>query len=317
MEEAQAATALNTIGRRVHSHDGVWWEQVSRGFCKPVDRTREISPGKARPRLSESLLGFSHVVPSPDQANYDWNVMHMGQPGIEGFSLASISPKRKQQKIKQALRTLTIQLIDRIDPWLGDMLAANVATAGRTGHGKPAEYYTQNRDAWEKFMRTEFSLAGREWWGAFHEGRLIAYYYIYVIGRVLHVSAAKSNTEFLHLAPNDALVYTIVSHHSAQRDCDQIIYGDWSPETESLNDFKRRFGFEVRRLPVYRHLRPQARLLLGLRGWGARWKRRNDHPGPVSGVESGATSADPAPAADVKSADVNVTDDAPATKGSL
>jgi len=265
MDETQAATALKAAGEPVHFHDGVWWQQVSPGFCKPVDLLRQIVPGAARPTPAKRWLGYSHVVSDASQANHGWDVMCLEGEGVSRFDLSRVSPKRKQQKIKQAIKTLDIKLMKEIKPLLSVMNDINVVVARRTGHGYPPSYYVSRRAEWERFMLREFSLPGREWWGAFFEGRLVAYYYVHVIGRTLHINAAKSHTDFLHLGPNDALVFSLLEQHAKTGDCDRVIYGDWSPDVPSLNEFKERYGFARRIIPIFRSMTPAMRLGLWLK----------------------------------------------------
>ena len=267
MDEAQTAANLKAIGKAAHYHDGVWWQQVAPGFCKPVDVLRTFAPGSARPTFSRRWLGYSHVVPDDAPSNHAWNVMYLEGEGLQSFDLTRVSPKRKQQKIKQAIKTLDIRLIEEIEPLLPAMNEINAVMARRTGHGHSPEYYSRQRAEWERFMIREFSLPGREWWGAFHEARLVAYYYAYVVARTLHISAAKSHTDFLRLGPNDGLVFTLLHHHAQAGDCDRVIYGDWSPEVPTLNEFNECYGFRQRSLPIFRAMTPIMRL-------ARRWKNR-------------------------------------------
>ena len=279
MDDQASANALKLAGQSVHLHDGIWWLEVGPGFCKPVDLLRRMTPGTARPALLHRWMGYSHLVADAVKANWHWDVMYLEGDGLRQFDLARVKPKRRR-RIKHALAALQVRRIEDIQPLLPAMNEINVITATRTSHGKPATYYVENRAEWERFMTHEFALQGREWWGAFFEGRLVAYYYSHVISRTLYINAAKSHTDFLNHGPNDALVFSLLEHHRNQADCDRIVYGDWSPDVPSLNEFKEQYGFAHVTLPVFRVQTPLMRLALQL-------KRRQTHEPKTAEATSG------------------------------
>lgn len=270
MEEEFIAKALASVGRHVHQHDGVWWERVGPGFHKPIDRLRPIRPGDAKPAISQAWLGYSHAVPEGAESNHVWSTMMLAGDKLATFDLASIGQKRKQQKVKSSLKTLRITRLESIGEHLDAIAEINISTASRTGHGRPASYYRTNRAEWEAFMRSEHAIPGREWWAAFSGETLIAYYYVYVIARTLYLSAAKSHSDFLQFAPNDCLVFSVVKAHADARDCDRAIFGDWSPDTVSLNEFKERFGFVRTDLPLFRRETVGFRLGRWVQAWRAK-----------------------------------------------
>lgn len=254
MNEDAAAQALGAAGYPVHSHDGVWWQQVRPGFCKPVNPVRTVPIGSAAPKYSRSFLGFSHPTTRTATANHSWDVMALEEGALRTFGIEGLKP-RKRSTIRKALRTLSIDHIANIDDHLDDLNAICVSAAERTGHGLPPEHYLNRRNAWERFMRNEFQIPGREWWGVFHETRLIAYIYAFLIEGTMHISAAKSHSDGLRLKPNDAVVFSFLEYCRDRPDCDEVIFGDASPDTPSLNRFKEHFGFRKCAIPIHRKIR--------------------------------------------------------------
>jgi hypothetical protein len=110
-----------------------------------------------------------------------------------------------------------------------------------------------------------FEMKDRFWWGAFLDGRLIAYYYTILLEDTLTIGAAKSHSDFLSHCPNDVLLFTVVSDAFNNRGCRSVEYGDWSPEDERLLYFKQSYGFTRRDFPEYIHLNALSRPLLRLR----------------------------------------------------
>ena len=249
--EEEIAEALQSAGYPVHLNEGVWWQRRSPGFCKPMNPLRAIKKGESCPRWFRSPLGYSHVVPAAQEATRTWDVMLLAGERLKGFEIGYLKP-RKRSAVRKALRELEIRRIEQIDPVLPAMNELCIATALRTKHGRPSSYYTEKRPAWESFMRREFGIPGREWWGAFFEGRLISYYYAYLMEGTMHIAAAKSDTAYLKLTPNDAVAFSFLKYCAKLPGCEAVIYGDWSPGVVSLNEFKEQFGFEKHSFPVYR-----------------------------------------------------------------
>jgi|LGVE01.1.fsa_nt_gb hypothetical protein len=260
MEEQKAANTLRRADYKVHKRDGIWWLQVAPFFCKPVDPFRTIRPLQSAPKLQYSLLGYSHPVPDTALSTKTWAVMYMGPNCLSAFGIAQLKPKRRSS-VRKALRHVEIKQIEEIKPMLDSMNEICISVAKRTGHGKPPDFYIKKRQEWERFMVKEFSIVGREWWGAYAEGQLIAYFYAYLINATMFISAAKSHSDFLGLLPNDAFVFTFLEYCRELEGCKRVVYGDWSPDAPSLNQFKARYGFERKDVPEYRHERISFSLL--------------------------------------------------------
>jgi hypothetical protein len=103
-------------------------------------------------------------------------------------------------------------------------------------------------------------FAGRETWGAFRTGGgLVAWMSCIVVGDVVLVSSAKSNSAYHKLCPNNALLYTLTRHYLQEREAAYVTTGrrvilhDTNAQT-----FDEAMGYRK----VYCHLRTE----LGWRG---------------------------------------------------
>jgi hypothetical protein len=251
MNEEEAGLALKAAGFPVHRHAGVWWIQTAPLFCKPLDPLRLIAPGSARPNFRLSPLGYSHAVAESSAANQSWSIVYQHHDSLAEFGMDTLKPKRRTW-VRKALRHVEVRPIKEIHAALDAMNEISISSAERTGHGLPPDHYRAQRKQWEEYRLREFSIPGREWWGAYLEGRLIAYLYAYVVGNTLTISAFKSHSEFLRFAPNDALLFTFLEYARDCLDCEHVLYGDWNEEVPTLNEFKQRFGFSKKVVPVYR-----------------------------------------------------------------
>lgn len=251
MNEEQVARALERVGvGRVHECEGVWWQQVGRGYCKPVDPLRVIVPGQARPSPLHGCIAYAHAAPSSYPLTHPWHIMCLAETELTTFSIERLKPRRRTM-VRKALRTVEVRRIDDIAPVMDTMREICASQAERTGHGKPPEYYRLEARQWRAFMKREFTIPGRDWWGAFLNGELIAYYYTYLIAGTIYVAAAKSRTEALKSLPNDALLYTVLEDSRERTDCRQVVFGDWSPNAPRLNQFKEQYGFRKVSIPRF------------------------------------------------------------------
>lgn len=243
-------------GYKVHHHDNVWWQRYAPWFYRPVVPLQKLIPGSARPNRLLSFLGYSHVVETGEDTNKSWPVMMLEDELLESFSMTVLSSS-KRARVRKGMRLNEVRKIDSVDSVITDMQTICISAAHRTEHGKPPEYYTKHYRKWRDFMVGEFSIPGREWWGAFSQGSLVAFYYAYNVEETMFISAAKSHSDFLANCPNDALLYSFLQYCRDLDDCRRVIFGDWS-EVPSLNKFKERYGFRKTDLPVYAWYNPVA-----------------------------------------------------------
>lgn len=237
-------------GYKVHFNGGTWWQESFPFFCRPVVPFKEINPGESEPKFHKSFLGYKHLVRDKQLANQYWSVMLLGENKLKDYSIHTLSSPKKAQ-IRKGLKNVEIKRIENIDIILEDIKNICISTRQRTKHGKPETYYLTKE--WRSWIKKEFALPKREWWGAYFEGRLIAYTYSVQIDETMYIYAAKSHTDYLDRCPNDALFFTFINYCKDLPDCKQIVFGDGGAATPSLNAFKKKLGFEEVNLPVYTH----------------------------------------------------------------
>jgi hypothetical protein len=280
MDEGAVANALASAGYSVHAHGDVWWQKVAPFYCKPVDPVRALLPGSEVPGLRHSIIGYSHLVSDRRHATHTWSIMLLRPIRLRDVSIERLKLGRRTS-VRKALKQVEIRRIDAIGPVLDRLNEISISTAQRTGHGQPPEHYTKRRNEWADFMIREYSIANREWWGGWVDNKLVAYFYAYQIAKTMYISAAKSHSDYLKLRPNDALIFSFLEYCRDLVACEQVVYGDWSPDVPSLNEFKEQFGFEKTDLPVYRHERMSFQFLSNLdrfRHWAIQTRSPSSHP---------------------------------------
>ena len=244
-----------TTGHEIHFNKGIWWQRIAPFFYKPVVQFQETMPGKSAPAFFKSLSGYSHLVSDKKLANKYWSVMLLDHEKKKEFTIKSLSSSKRAQ-VRKGLRLTEIKKIENIEPVIEDIKNICISQARRTLHGLPPEYYIKHYKKWRIWITKEFNLPKREWWGSFYQGSLIAYNYSVQVDDAMAIYTAKSHTDFLDKCPNDALVYTFLDYCKSLDNCKKIIYGEWSREAGSLNEFKRKYGFERVDFPVYAKYNP-------------------------------------------------------------
>ncbi|MEW6602337.1 MAG: hypothetical protein AB1499_15300 [Nitrospirota bacterium] len=242
-------------GYKVHYNKGVWWQEYAPFFYKPVLHLQKLSPTETNPKFFRSFLGFKHLVVDDRTANGTWPMMVLPEAKLKDYSISTIDPS-KRGRVRKGLKLTEVTRIEDIEAVIGDIKEICISTAIRTGHGLPPTYYSEKFEEWRAWITKELSQPKREWWGAFNEGRVIAYIYSVQIDDTMFMYTAKSHTEHLEKCPNDALIFTFLNYCRELPDCRQVIFGDGGPTAPTVNTFKIRLGFEEILMPVYARYNP-------------------------------------------------------------
>lgn len=266
------AEQQRSLGRRIHFHDGVYWEELYPFYCKPAFIYKPFDIG-ARPARFHSLLGYTHQVLLPLQGNRSIFLMELNRTRLDGFSLSQL-PSRKRTYVRRALEQCMIKPITDIERFLERMLEINISQALRQEKGAgvetPVKRFTEAAGEWRRQMRQEFALKGREWWGAFTaDDILVAYIRTHQVDGIRDIYQTKSDTEYLKVHPMEALYFTILEKAASDPTCKRIVNS--RPMHPSLNHFKEGFLFRAVEYPFY-HSNPKIEeiakgVLLNWRHW--------------------------------------------------
>jgi len=245
LTEADLAEERRKIGRSVHEHDGVWWETVSPFYTKPVFEFRSFLPKQATPYWPKSFLGYSHQVPDRRYANRVLQFMVLEGADLHQFSMARLRSEKRNQ-VRKGLKLCEVRRILDLESCLEEVRQINIAQARRLMEdgtfGFPHDYYVKHEQQWRADICKQAALRGHEWWGAFHQGRLVAYMVTYHVEHTQFMQIMKTHTECLKLCATDAVYFTVLEQASRAGDCERIVNG--GPARESLNRFKEQFLFK-------------------------------------------------------------------------
>lgn len=240
------------LGRRIHEHDGVFWEEVYPFYCKPAFIYKAFEPGTARPARLRSLLGYSHQVDRTENGNRALPIMVLERNRLDNFGIMSL-PSKRRTKVRRGLENCVIRAIEDLEPVLEQMREINISQslrqAKQAGAEAPVSRYLQEADDWRSQIRREFQQKNRTWIGAFVNGLLIAYIRSYTVEGICVGQHTKAHDDAFQAKAVDALFFEWISSAAADSRCQCIISG--SPLHGSLNDFKENFLFELKYLPYY------------------------------------------------------------------
>jgi hypothetical protein len=128
-------------------------------------------------------------------------------------------------------------------------------------HGVQAVRDTRRRHGIENRTKVDFpqlafraNCPGQRFLGAWKDDQLAAYLSILEVEDWVEIRTCVSADKFLHLRPNDALLFFALSHYLVEKACGTVTFGSSSIQSDShragLHAFKTKIGFEVH--PVHR-----------------------------------------------------------------
>ncbi|MEI7935614.1 MAG: hypothetical protein WCK27_02895 [Verrucomicrobiota bacterium] len=257
LTEAEYVEQQRQLGKRLHEHDGVWWSAPYLFYAKPAFQFRSFPPGTAKPRLTKSLLGYTHLVPDRRYANSTAEFMILEGEDLRQFSMARLR-KEKRNQVRKGLRLCEVRPITSLEPCIEEIRQINISQAKRLmkhdTFGLPDTYYIEHEQEWKAAMRRRFDVGVNEWWGAFHEGMLVAYMETCQVENLRFGVVMKAHSDHLKLCATDAIYFTVLMHASRDLMCDSINHGE--PMHESVNWFKQQFLFK--RTVVFRFVSNEA-----------------------------------------------------------
>jgi hypothetical protein len=229
-------------GHRIHRSESCFWYDIQPGFYFSIPYHRLITPSKEEINgllwgLPCIALRFFTTVECTGKSSY------MIVCSDKNYDITSIDPKYARRQTRRGLENFQIRQLDFIE--LANHNHINVDTLIRQGR-KPG-VWTDKR--WKRYCLSANGLSGLEAWGAYSGDILVAFLVAYEMDDYFEILHHSSTTEYLHLYPNNALVFFVTKLKLSTNHINYVSYGPESIDApESLETFKFRMGFE--RLPM-------------------------------------------------------------------
>ncbi len=238
--------AWNRHGLKAYLGTGraFWVASEGVGLARCPENCFDVPSGReTRSLLWRSRCVVASYVRLPDEAHPANAFLYVC--ASRDYNLERLAP-RARRDARRALRAFRFEFLDPA------ALLANGArpygdTRARAGlsDGSP--------EAFQGYTAFQSSLPGYRFVGAWSGSQLAAYMWIQMIDDWTAIGSYSSN-EHLRSCPNDGLVNFALDYFRTQSCCREVIYGlssiQETERTSTLDDFKKKVGFEAR--PVYR-----------------------------------------------------------------
>lgn len=242
-------------GAKVTRHDGIWWERIKPFYSRPLHLLRAFPYDTGKPPFSYRFVGYEHAVPDEREANAFLPLMLLQD--ISGYDIERLPPA-KRNKIRQGLKHVEVRRLDDIQDLIEQGPEINRSNLARWG-GDRRGYLDES--LWKRVLERTHALGVRETWGAYVKGRLVAYMRAYVIEETAYDTQRRSHSEYLQYRPNDILLHTFLMSCKVRPEIRRVLSGLESAQ-QSLTEYKKAFGFEAVKLPIYRRMNPVVRYIV-------------------------------------------------------
>lgn len=229
-------------GYRTYKSQSCFWYDVQPGFYFNIPYHRIITPSKAE--LNKILWGIPCVA-----VRYFTSVENVGKLSYmivcsdKNYDLNSVDPKYARRQTRRGLENFQIRQVDFAE--LAEQNRINDDTLIRQGRNR--DIWTDKR--WKRYCLSAKGLSGLEAWGAYEGSDLAAFLVAYQMDDYFEILHHSSATKFLHLYPNNALVYFVTHLKLSSGEVNHVSYGPESLDApESLETFKFRMGYQ--KLPM-------------------------------------------------------------------
>jgi hypothetical protein len=228
-------------GHRIVKTDSCYWYDAQPGFYFYFPYHRLISPSEVE--LNHLLMGEPCI-----GARYFTPMDHIGKESFmivcadKNYDITSIDAHYARRQTRRGLEHFEIRQMEfKALATLG--ISLNLDTLIRQGRAP----HRNEEKAWQLYCSSAEGLDGFEVWGAFLGNKLASFMTTYQMEdhcTILHHSSA---TEYLHLYPNNALVFYVTKFKLASPEVNSVYYGPQSLDAPaSLETFKFHLGYQKR-----------------------------------------------------------------------
>jgi hypothetical protein len=244
--------------------DGVPW-RATRRMLEPLAAPHTMKPvdrAKVRQAMRETRAVLARWNDAWDTApgEWWWICCDDRQYDVERLS------RNRRKTVRKGCRLNEVRLLDNL--WFAEN-AFEVYAASYKRYDLGIDRV--DREGFVKGALQAAECKGRETWGAFVDGKMIAYMSCLVVDDVVHVSSNKWDPDYGRVMPNDALEYTLTRHYLAERGVAYVTSGVRVLHHDThTQDFDESMGYRRVYCPLRVELSPLAALAVGsgLGRWG-------------------------------------------------
>lgn len=242
MKSETLAEFYKLQGHKIYKSESSTWYDAQPGFYFNIPYHRLITPNKEE--LNKILWDIPCIA-----LRYFTTVDCVGKSSYmivcsdKNYDITSVDAKYARRQTRRGLENFQIRQLEFTDLVAHNRL--NIDTLIRQGR-KPS-VWTEAR--WNRYCMSASGLYGMEAWGAYNGINLAAFIIAYQMDDYFEILHHSSATEYLHLYPNNALVYSVTKQKLSSNEVNHVSYGPQSLDApDSLETFKFRMGYE--KLPM-------------------------------------------------------------------
>ncbi|MBM4396217.1 MAG: hypothetical protein FJ087_11050 [Deltaproteobacteria bacterium] len=241
-------------------------------------------PAASAEAVRRALAGTGALVASWndgwDTPPLPWWWVCCDDPGYDVEGL----PRNARRDVRAGLRRCEVR---RVEP-------AELAEGGFAVYRAAFERYDVHvtaltAEGFAAEVRRNAAYPGRESWGAFADGRMVAWASCIVVDDVVLLASAKSDPAHLKAMPNNAIAYELARHYLRDRRMRYVTDGSRTVAHDTrYQDFLLRMGWRKVFCPLRLVLSPAARLAArsGADRWGRLLLLHRLAPVPFARVEA-------------------------------
>jgi len=185
----------------------------------------------------------------------------------KSYDIENLPSKKRRSHLRRGLRCCEVGRIEL--EWFAEY-GYEVYAAAYRQYG--SDLPTVSADDFARAAMRNAEYPGRENWGAFVDGALVAYLSCIVVDDIVMRSSSKSIPSMQWAHPNEALSYLTARHYLRERDMAYVVSG-WRVlyHPTQIQDFLISLGFRRVYCPVRIALHPALNVVLrsGVHRWGA------------------------------------------------
>ena len=264
--------------------DGTPWtlkDRVLRPLTMP-HRMKPVDRAKLRAALKETGALLAQWTEGWDTAPCDWWYVCCDQPDYDVGTLR----RTVRYAIRKGLQECDVR---RVDP---NWFAENGFPVYRAAFRRYGAAPLLTREGFAEEFRRHAEYPGRETWGAFIQGQLVAWATCILIEDAVAIASSKSDPAYFKSKPNNAVQYALTRHYLQERRLRYVLSGARVlAHDTNIQEFNEKMGFRKVYCPLRLELSSLAAVAAALHppAWARRLGLRKLLPIPMERLDALAT----------------------------
>ena len=227
---------LKDMGHIVRQDGDIWWFNAHPHIYMSFPFDRPVDPYQIDRSLVLGRDGWAARFPTePDLGKPSYRIACTDQD--YGMSTLLQRPRNQTRRGLEACECRPLAWEDLAEKGM----SLNIGTLKRQGRRIDSDI----ESFWHRYYQAAAKAEGAETWGAFQDGELAAYLISFVMENTAHILIVRSDPDKLKFYPNNALIYSYLSHSLKERGLGEVSFGLESIQAGmgNLERFKRGMGF--------------------------------------------------------------------------